>query len=368
MVRGDAVILDVPQFEVMEGEVLSLVGPNGAGKTSLLQTLAYLAAPFSGDIFFRDRKVGHDCTVLEYRRAIAMAFQEPLLFDTTVAQNVASGLRIRGVKGTALSERVAEYLDLFGISHLTDRAARSLSGGEAQRTSLARAFAVKPEAILLDEPFASLDPGSREPLVDDIQKVLEKTKATTVLVTHDLTEALRLSDRIAVMDRGRIHQIGTPDEVMDRPADEMVASFVGANTVIAGVVREKRGGRLLVSVNGEEIESAGDFKVGERVGLYIRPEKVRVEPIPGPGGGGQGRTTTGGIGGTRTTVAGNLFPATVVRIVPMGFYEKVHLDCGFPLIAYVTRQLSEEMGVREGQGALASFEPESVHVIARKGK
>jgi tungstate transport system ATP-binding protein len=166
------------------------------------------------------------------------------------------------------------------------------------------------------------------------------------------------------MDRGRVLQIGTPDEVMDRPADETVASFVGANTVLAGVVREKRGGRLLVSVNGEEIESAGDFTVGEWVGLYIRPEKVRVGPIPGPGGGGRGH----GTGTTGATVAGNLFPATVMRIVPMGFYEKVHLDCGFPLTAYVTRQLSEEMGVREGQGILASFEPESVHVIARSGK
>jgi tungstate transport system ATP-binding protein len=248
---------------------------------------------------------------------------------------------------------VAEYLDLFGISHLRNRSARSLSGGEAQRTNLARAFATKPRAIFLDEPFASLDPGSREPLIDDIQRVLEKTKTTTLLVTHDLMEALRLSDRIAVMGRGRIHQIDTPDEVMNRPVDETVAAFVSAGTVLAGLVIEKRRDTFVVAVNSEEIESAGAFGVGESVGLYIRPENVTLS------------IGLNAVGQKRVTGARNVFPATIVRIMPLGFYEKVLLDCGFPLVSYVTHQSRKALELREGQRVSASFEATAIHVIAR---
>ena len=150
-------------------------------------------------------------SVLEYRRRLAMVFQEPLLFDTTVFNNVASGLRIRGMKRSEIDGIVAEQLERFGISHLRGRSARTLSGGEAQRASLARAFATRPEILFLDEPFASVDQPSSEALIEDLQAVLRKTGTTAILATHDRMEALRLSDRIAVMKDGRILQIGSPD-------------------------------------------------------------------------------------------------------------------------------------------------------------
>lgn len=353
MVRGGATILEVPRVEVRRGEVLSLIGPNGAGKTSLLQALAYLATPFEGDILFGGRRVGYDCPVLEYRRAVAMAFQEPLLFDTSVEQNVASGLRIRGLRKPVIEETVSEYLDLFSISHLRRRSARSLSGGEAQRTSLARAFATKPHVMFLDEPFASLDPGSKEPLIDDIQRILRRTGTAVILVTHDLVEALRLSDRIGVMERGRVLQIDTPDEVMNRPSNEFVASFVGAGTVLSGVVAEDRGDTFLVAIGGATIESAGSLGRGESVNLYIRPENVTLSI--GNGNAGQGRLTS----------ARNVFPGTITRITSLGFCEKVLLDCGFPLTSYVTRQSREDLRLREGDRVLASFKATSIHVIPR---
>ena len=133
-----------------------------------------------------------------------MVFQEPLLFDTTVFENVASGLRIRGMKGPQIREIVNENLERFGILHLFHRSARKISGGEAQRVALARAFATRPEVLLLDEPFASLDPPTRESLLVDLESILRETKTTTLLATHDRMEALRLSDRIAVMNMGRI--------------------------------------------------------------------------------------------------------------------------------------------------------------------
>jgi tungstate transport system ATP-binding protein len=355
--RGGTVILDIPLLTVEEGEVLSLIGPNGAGKTTLLQTLSYLVGPFGGTLFFRGRKVGPDLPVLAYRRALAMAFQDPLLFDTTVFENVASGLRIRGVQKREIRAAVREGLALFGIGGLKDRSARSLSGGEAQRVSLARAFAIRPDVMLLDEPFAALDPRSREPLIEDMQAILRRTRTTTLLVTHDLMESLRLSDRIAVMDRGKICQIGAAHEVLNAPVDEFVASFVGTGTILEGRVVRNKGDTVLVSVSGsgEVIESVGAFPVGETVFLCIRPEHVTLS-VP------SGRA---GQESPLPTSARNLFSGAVTKVSPMGFYQKIDFDCGFPLVSYVTLQSCEALKLAEGRRVTASFKASAVHMIKK---
>ena len=203
-------MLDIPSLSIREGEIFSLIGPNGAGKTTLMQTLSFLQKPFQGEISFRGRTVNSNHSVIEYRRRLAMVFQEPLLFDTTVFDNIASGLKIRRMKKQQIHRVVAEQLERFGIASLSRRSARTLSGGEAQRTSLARAFAIQPEILFLDEPFASLDPPSRESLIEDLENVLRQTRTTALFATHDRQEALRLSDRIAVMKGGKILQIGSP--------------------------------------------------------------------------------------------------------------------------------------------------------------
>lgn len=352
--RGGTVILDVPYLAVGEGEVLGVIGPNGAGKTTLLQTLACLATPFEGHVLFRGRRVNTDITALSFRRSLAVAFQEPLLFDTTVFDNVASGLRIRGLARDAIAKSVTEYLHLFGIAHLSNRSARSLSGGEAQRASLARAFATKPEVIFLDEPFASLDPGTREPLIEDVQAVLRKTRATSVLVTHDLLEAVRLSDRLAVMGKGRIHQIDTPDEVMNSPADEFVASFVGVGTILTGSVVEKKGDTIAVAIGDRNIEAVGDVAAGQTVSLYISPDSVTISE------------DTGFAKALAThTSARNVLSGVVERVTTLGFCEKVHLDCGFPLVSYVTRQSREALGLREGARVTVSFKATAVRVLRK---
>ena len=213
MVRAGATILDIPELTVRAGEMLSLIGPNGAGKTTLLQSLCYLHKYFEGEVLFRDRVVGKDYDIFDYRRRIAMVFQEPLLFDTTVFKNVASGLNFRGVDRKDIERRVAENLERFGISNLTDRSARTLSGGEAQRTSLARAFATRPEILFLDEPFASLDPPTREALTHDLEKILSESKTTTIsaIYTDNLkgrsglrTRSLGKIMRFPIIDRGSL--------------------------------------------------------------------------------------------------------------------------------------------------------------------
>jgi tungstate transport system ATP-binding protein len=350
VVRAGAHLLDVPSLTLSEGQTLSLIGPNGAGKTTFMQTLAYLLRQFQGEIAFRGRKVGPDLSVFEYRRKLAMVFQEPLLFDTTVFNNVASGLRIRGIGKEEMHRQVTKNLDRFGIALLSERSARTLSGGEAQRTSLARAFAIKPEILFLDEPFASLDPPSRESLVEDLQRVLRETGTTTILATHDRLEALRLSDRMAVMSAGKILQLGPPDEVMNRPVDEFVASFVGVETILNGWVIKRNGGSFLANVSEHEVEAVGDVHVGEEVALCIRPENVTLSIHPFK----------------ETTSARNMFPGKIVGITPMGLFQKVLLDCGFPLVAYVTNHSLENLMLTEGKEVNASFKATAIHVVRKR--
>ena len=349
--RGGTLLIRVPSLFIQKGEILSLIGPNGAGKTTLLQTLSYLLKPFQGEIFFREKKVEKNHSVLEYRRKLAMVFQEPLLFDTTVFNNVASGLRIRGIEKNKIHARVTEQLERFGIKHLSQRSARTLSGGEAQRTSLARAFALQPDLLLLDEPFASLDPPTRDSLIEDLESILQQTRTTVLFATHDRLEALRLSNRIAVMNGGNILQIGSTEEVMNRPANEFVASFVGVETILSGRVIKRDGGTFVASVSGREIEVVGDAHPGESVVLCVRPENVTLLTRASQEG----------------TSARNRFPGRIIKIISLGLYQKIHLDCGFPLVAYVTNHSLEELSLTEGKEVNASFKATAVTVM-RKGE
>ncbi len=349
--RGGTVVLRVPSLSLRKGEFLSLIGPNGAGKTTLLQTLSYLLKPFQGEIFFKEKEVETNHSALDYRRKLAMVFQEPLLFDTTVFNNIASGLRIRGMEKNQVHSRVTEQLERFGITHLSTRSARTLSGGEAQRTSLARAFALQPEILFLDEPFASLDPPTRDSLIEDLRHILRQTQTAAIFATHDRLEALRLSNRIAVMNGGSILQIGSPEEVMNHPVNEFVASFVGIETILSGKVIRKDGGTFVVSVSGREIEAVGQALLGEEVMLCVRPENVTLLTPPFQEG----------------TSARNIFPGKIVRIISLGLYQKVYLDCGVPLVAYVTNHSLEELLLTEGKEVKASFKATAVMVM-KKGE
>jgi tungstate transport system ATP-binding protein len=348
--RGGITTLNIPSLSVQEGEILSLIGPNGAGKTTLLQTLSYLIKPSQGKIYFKGEELNSTRPVFEYRRKFAMVFQEPLLFDTTVFGNVASGLRIRGMNGMELRSRVTEQLDRLGISHLSHRSAKTLSGGEAQRTSLGRAFALRPEILLLDEPFSSLDPPTRDSLIEDLEHILQQTRTTAIFATHDRLEALRLSNRIAVMNEGRILQIGSPEEVMNCPENEFVASFVGVETILTGRVIKKNGGTFVASVSGQEIEAVGDAHLGETVLLCIRPENVTLSTRPSEG----------------ATSARNVFGGRVEKVISLGLYQKVQINCGFPLVAYVTHHSLENLSLQEGREVAASFKATAIHVVRRR--
>jgi tungstate transport system ATP-binding protein len=362
--KGGVDLLNLPFLAVAPGETLSLIGPNGAGKSTLLLGLSGIEQPAAGELLFRGEHVPSGAAALAYRRRVAMVFQEPLLLDTTVFGNVATGLRLRNLQHEETSRRVTESLERFKIGHLAGRSARTLSGGEAQRVSLARALAVAPEILLLDEPFAALDPPAREALLGDLAHTLHETGTTTVFVTHDRTEAQRIADRVAVLDCGRLRQIGTAEEVLRRPADSFVAAFVGVENLLpVRLVAAGAGGAYTTLLQGggagegvtepgyASIEVGGvapTMRVGSAGLLCIRPEDVLLAAP-----------------GDRRGSSVNQLQGLVASVVAQGPFLKVSIDCGVRIVAAVSGHVARELALEPGCAVTIALRPADLYVIPR---
>jgi molybdopterin-binding protein len=347
--RSKMEVLRVPSLDVEEGEVLAVIGPNGAGKTTLLQVLALLDRPAQGDVFYDGVRVrGHELSI---RRRMALMMQDPLLLRRSVAENVATGLRLRGVSRRERNARIDRWLERFGVRHLAPRSARKISGGEAHRVSLARAFALEPEVLLLDEPFAALDQPTRETLLQELAGALGETGLTTVFVTHDRSEALRLGDRVAVIVSGRIRQVDATAAVFAAPADEDVASLVGAETIIPGKCVSCADGIASVRVGEHLIDGVARDGMPEDVLVVLRPEDVTLmKPDRHP----------------PASSARNHLHGTITRIALMEYHARVGVDCGFPLVAFITKQSLTEMTLAVGDEIAATFKAHAVHLIPRR--
>jgi tungstate transport system ATP-binding protein len=223
--RNGRETLKINQLDVVQGETLAVVGPNGAGKSTLLLALAHLLKPLTGKISFASKPLP-DWNSLEYRRNISFVFQDPLLMDMSVADNVALGLKFRGVARDEIHARVDKWLKLLGIELLAKRRAGQLSGGEAQRVSLARAFVLDPQLLLMDEPFSSLDPPTRAKLLEDLSGLLAEDHRTTIFVTHNLKEAAQVGNRVVVIINGELKQVGRLQQIKAKPADKTVKDFL----------------------------------------------------------------------------------------------------------------------------------------------
>ena len=274
--KGVRVLEDV-SFDVGEGEALVLLGASGSGKTTILRIIAGLDQPDAGRVFIH----GRDVTDLPAReRGVGVIFQSYALFPRmTVEQNVGYGLRIRGRKRREVKEKVENLLELV---HLTDQRRKlpgQLSGGQQQRVAIARTLAYEPQMLLFDEPFGALDAQIRVRLRREIRALLRDVNVPALFITHDQEEALELGDRIAVLHAGHLEQIGTPEEVYNRPETEYVATFLGAANLLLGVVG--RGNRVeLGAVAVEAGDEAARYQIGQSVKLVFRPEDVRVS-LPG---------------------------------------------------------------------------------------
>jgi tungstate transport system ATP-binding protein len=340
---GETTALELDALDLTTGVIQAVIGPNGSGKSTLLRVIGLLQRPSSGTVLFRGQNAFAGNT-LALRRRIATVFQEPLLLNATVYDNAALGLRLRGLPKREIAERLDPWLERLSIAHLRARLARSLSGGEAQRTSLARALSLQPELFLLDEPFAALDPVSREDLLRDFQTIIQRTGITTVFVTHDRSEAFSLASRVAVLRGGRLLEIGERDEVFFRPRSEAAAEIVGVENRLSGVVEYVDDDVSVIRVGHNRLNVAGRLECGTRVVLCLRPERVKVR--------------------RRDCHDLNSLAGKVTSISRGMLHHRMVLDCGgIEIVALAHRTSRTIETLAEGDDVSASFDPCTVHVI-----
>ena len=343
---GATTALDIDSLEVSSGEVLAVIGANGAGKSTLLRVMGLLQTPDLGRVEFPGLAAA--CrSRLALRRHIATVFQDPLLIDDSVFANVALGLRLRRVAEAELGNRVRPWLERFAINHLADRPVRTLSGGEAQRVSLARAFVLDPDLLLLDEPFAALDPTSRDVLMRDFHHIVNGLDVSVVLVTHDRHEAFALARRVAVLDRGRVAQLGSREEVFHRPASNLIAGIVGFENRLNGIVEFADGTISRVKVGAASVTILGSYGVGSRVILCIRAKNVVIA----------------------AAVPHEQSVCRLVGTVQQVFYtqedSQIIVDCaGFSLVASAHSNRCLNGDLREGNTVAAALNPDAIHVIS----
>lgn len=270
-------------LQVEQGEFVSFLGPSGCGKTTTLNMIAGFLEPDGGDLLIKGQRMNG---VPPYKRELGMVFQTYSLFPhLTVAENVAYGLQLRKLSKTEIQERVKRVLELVKLPHVADRYPKQLSGGQRQRIAIARALVIEPSLLLLDEPLSNLDAKLREELRDELKRLHQEIGVTTIFVTHDQEEALSLSDRIVVLNHGFVEQIGTPEDIYNRPASEFVHTFIGKTNRLEGEVAGIEGDALFVKTDGGLlIEARGGgrhaFSPGQRVVVFIRPEKIGLSDQP----------------------------------------------------------------------------------------
>ncbi len=277
-----AAVADV-SLDVPEGQITTLLGPSGCGKTTLLRLVAGFFPPDAGEIRIKGARVDH---LPPQRRSTAIVFQDYALFPhLSVFENVAYGLRRRRTAAPEIARRVQEILAFLGLEGHEAASPLRLSGGQQQRVALARALAVEPDVLLLDEPLSNLDAKLRTRVRTELKEIQQSLGKTTIFVTHDQEEALSISDRVAIMDAGRIRQVGTPVEVYAHPSDRFVADFVGIANFLPATVRAVTPERLVLESPLGTLFSLRrrEFTEGQRVTILLRPEALRLSFEPGAG-------------------------------------------------------------------------------------
>ena len=277
---GTAVAVNSVSLQVKENEFLSLLGPSGCGKSTLLRLIGGFEEPNEGEIYLHGKSVRG---VPPYRRSTNMIFQHLALFPhLSVFDNIAFGQRMKGVARNEIRTKVERILQLVKLSGYEERGVRELSGGQQQRVAIARALVNEPEVLLLDEPLAALDLQLRIQMQHELKEIQRRVGTTFIFVTHDQTEALTMSDRIAVMRGGVIEQVGAARSVYENPETAFVATFLGDSNLIAGAIQEVTGETALVSTRDGVVSARNRHPVsaGRSIQVALRPEKVRVLPIP----------------------------------------------------------------------------------------
>ncbi|MCE8470644.1 ABC transporter ATP-binding protein, partial [Rhodovulum sulfidophilum] len=275
---GEILVVKDLNLSIGKGEFLTMLGPSGSGKTTCLMMLAGFETATHGDILLDGNPINN---IPPHKRGIGMVFQNYALFPhMTVAENLAFPLEVRKIGRAEREEKVQRALDMVQMGAFGGRRPAQLSGGQQQRIALARALVFEPELVLMDEPLGALDKQLREHMQFEITRLAHNLGITTVYVTHDQTEALTMSDRVAVFDDGRIQQLARPDELYEKPVNSFVAQFIGENNTLLGRVKQIDGNALIELDDGEVIDAVpvNVSQPGERTLVSIRPERVEIDP------------------------------------------------------------------------------------------
>ncbi len=326
-------------LEVKEGEYLVILGPTGTGKTVILEIIAGLINSNKGSIMYR----GEDITNYSpENRSMAMVYQDYMLFPhLNVKKNISFGLKTNNsYKNEVINKKVKKMTDLFGISHLLNRDVNTLSGGEKQRVALARALITSPEVLLLDEPLSALDPGTAENLIDELKKIHKKLGTTTLHVTHNFVEALALADKVAIMNNGKIEQIGDAEEVFQKPSSNFVAQFVGSKNIFEA---KRIGDKIIIEGKNKSLEIEMVEKINEQSNITIRPEDIIISPGP------------------LYSSARNSFLGKIIKIKDRLNYLEIIVDIGVEFSVHITRQSFKKFNLEKGKEVYISFKASAIH-------
>ncbi len=325
-------ILDGFSLDIKDKEFITLLGPSGCGKTTTLRLIAGFLVPDEGDVIFDGKRIND---VPAYKRQVNTIFQRYALFPhLNVYENIAFGLRIKKLPEKEIKEKVNEMLSLVNLTGLEKRNVETLSGGQQQRVAIARAIANRPRVLLLDEPLAALDLKLRKDMQKELKKIQEQLEITFIFVTHDQEEALTMSDRVVVMDGGKIQQVGTPQDIYNEPQNAFVADFIGESNIVDGkMIRD-----FYVEFSGQRFECLDKgFSPNEQVDVVVRPEDVDiVEPEKG------------------------MLKGTVTSVSFLGVHYEIIVDIGgFKWMI----QTTDEHG--EGEEVGLFIEPDAIHIMKK---
>ncbi len=328
-------------LKVTDGEYCIILGPTGAGKTILLETIAGIHHPKNGRILLNDKDITN---IPPERRGIGMVYQDYMLFPhMTVAENIGFGLKERGVSVSEREAAVQNIAKTMGISHLLERHPKTLSGGEQQRTAIARSLLLRPSVLLLDEPLSALDTITRDRLRDELKVIHKETGMTILHITHHFEDIYALADRVVVMRNGTIVQEGTPDMIMRHPVSDFIANFTGMENLFTGNAIRTSSGIVEIRI-GTTILRAVTELTG-RVHAGIRPEDMIISTEP------------------FTSSAQNSFSGVVTEIIDTGVYSKIVVDTGITMTAVLTRQSIQRLGITRGTSVWLTFKATAVHVF-----
>jgi spermidine/putrescine transport system ATP-binding protein len=349
-VFGDFVALDHVSLDIAEGEFMTFLGPSGCGKTTCLRLISGFEQPSSGQILIGGQDVSHDPP---YKRNVNQVFQSYALFPhLTVRENIAFGLRMKKMSPEAIREKTEWAVAMTSLQGMEDRKPAQLSGGQRQRVALARAIVCEPKVLLLDEPLSALDAKLRTQMRAELKNLQKKLGITFIFVTHDQEEALSMSDRIAVMNRGKVEQIGTAAEIYHHPRTPFVASFIGETNIVEAQVLERKDGLLLCRLEGGLdlwIKEGDGARPGSKMLVSVRPEKIRLFR-------------------DRPDSGQNVFPSRVSSEVFKGAVDEMTVvtEGGLELSALLANAGETGLDFHEGESVWCLIHPNDISLLVRE--